>query len=250
LVAVVDAVSALVRRGGDAPSSFVRSIAYGALVAAALAWRLPAALRYVGAPAPGPDDIRHLARLVENASDRDPVYIDAAAVPAWYFYTTDWSAPDGPRLAWIARQAIAGGAAFENALPRGYPVRPQESVDLADVYGGRREVVGLAAGVGRREVEWDYHAHADAGWAANEAWRLREAADTAAWIVSAEYHPTATMGALLTALRQYGGRIVWARVNDGAADGGLHVRTARRPPPTIAPPDERRTESPGCCRRR
>ena len=74
----------------------------------------------------------------------ESIYISAGALPAWVFYTTDWSRPDRERLARFAALGRSDGIAFENAGSRG-PRAPGEGGDLRFVAGSWTEVVGVAS---------------------------------------------------------------------------------------------------------
>ena len=59
------------------------------------------------------DDLR------QNRRPGEPVYIFARSLPAWIYYSTDWTRPDTARTRYLVDAAGAGGFAFENRESRG-----------------------------------------------------------------------------------------------------------------------------------
>jgi hypothetical protein len=127
-------------------------------------------------------DTRPVIAEFERENQRgDPVYVYAPAVPAWAFYTTDWSAPDTARLAWMAQRSSSGGPAFPSMPSRGRPV-VGEGTDLAYQDRGRTELIGVPTG---RPLRWGGRGGPgapDSGWADNEADRIQRAANPKAWV--------------------------------------------------------------------
>jgi hypothetical protein len=93
--------------------------------------------------------------IVNLAAPGEAIYIASGGIPAWAFYTTDWSAPDTGYLGWVGRWAgRPGAAAFHNTAPRGRAVAPREGDDLSiqrvagwSCWGWRPESNGRKAGV-------------------------------------------------------------------------------------------------------
>jgi hypothetical protein len=109
----------------------------------------------------------------------EPVYISAAGIPSWVFYTTNWEKPNRERLAFYARAATAGPS-FNNAPPRSFPV-VDEGADNVYRFRDRREILGLGAG---NQWRWPGYVKRwpDAGWADNEAARIAREANPCAWL--------------------------------------------------------------------
>ncbi len=164
------------------------------------AWRMPAlavaVLSLLGLSLPlgftlatNPLAFEHMRLAVaeyrKRAGFREPVYVFAAALPAWTFYTTDWSSPNHARLARVARLASYGGPAFENAPPRTRPVLPSDSAGLTFPLLGTREVIGTFAGAQWRSGVGNVQFHPDTNWATVEASRIAAAGSTsgAVWMV-------------------------------------------------------------------
>ena len=130
---------------------------------------------------------------VDSMSRGDAVYIAARSFPLWLYYTTDWRAPDVPRLRWGASIAGAGGPAHNNAPSRRRPVSGVEAVMLARPYRGRMEIVGLPTGRQYRTTtrslsqsvrleELAVPSQPDSGWAQVEVQRMAIAARPRLWV--------------------------------------------------------------------
>jgi len=144
---------------------------------------------------------------VARAAAGEPVYIASGALPAWAFYTTDWSAPDTGYLGRIRQWAgRPDGVSFANAAPRGRAVGPTEGAALVERRLGRVEILGLAPGIQWREVTGLSGTVPDSGWAAREAGRIRAAAAPEAWLIVANAYATSA-ATLVAALGEAGGRI-------------------------------------------
>ncbi|MGH7629744.1 MAG: ArnT family glycosyltransferase [Gemmatimonadales bacterium] len=126
-----------------------------------------------------------VAEYERRAGFREPVYVFSAALPAWTFYTTDWSSPDRDRLARMARLGAFGGAAFENAPPRSRPMLPPDSAGLSHVLRGTTEIIGAFAGAQWRSGVGNVQFHPDTNWAVHEARRIAAAGATAGgvWVL-------------------------------------------------------------------
>jgi 4-amino-4-deoxy-L-arabinose transferase-like glycosyltransferase len=156
-----------------------------------------------------------VAELEQQPRDSDPVYVNAGAVPAWTFYTTDWTAPDTARVRAILRAERVTGNAFQNAIGRGHAVSDTEGTQLVFAHRGRQEVLGLATGMQWREGQWFTQEDPDSGWAGREASRIRQVTDSTVWLLFANVYG-GEMTALLAALQQAGGRVVYEHPARGA----------------------------------
>ncbi|HEX5386790.1 MAG TPA: glycosyltransferase family 39 protein [Gemmatimonadales bacterium] len=160
----------------------------------------------------GGEDVRTLARVLDRrAAPHDPVYVFHRATPAWTYYTTGWDSPDWNRLRWTAEIASPGGAGFVNAPSRG--ARPVgEGRELTYTVGRRLHLYGVACGVQAAQWAGFTPTAPDAGWAENEADRMRAVARPVVWIVLADHaHPTAHEGdVLLAAVERAGARVILA----------------------------------------
>ncbi len=115
------------------------------------------------------------------------VYVLARAVPAWLFYTTDWSAPDLARVERLSAITSSGGVAFRHASSRGAPVR-EEGDTLAFSYRDWRELIGVSSGTGPDLAGINALAP-DPEWADNEARRLAQSAHPDVWAVFSSTAP-------------------------------------------------------------
>jgi len=112
----------------------------------------------------------------------EPIYVEAGVLPAWTFYTTNWSHPDISRLERMAREASFGGGAFENQRSRGRRVSG-DGAELVFPFHGGVELLGVGDG-GAFRVGARHKPPSDPGWAASEAQRIRMAARPTAWLVT------------------------------------------------------------------
>ncbi len=112
----------------------------------------------------------------------EPIYVEATALPAWTFYTTDWSHPDISRLERMARAASFGGEAFENQPSRGRRVSG-DGAELVFPFHDGVELLGVGDG-GAFRVGARHKPPSDPGWAESEAQRIRMAARPTAWLVT------------------------------------------------------------------
>jgi hypothetical protein len=220
-VLLCDLVPRRVRWAAYAVASFVLAL-----------W--PAWSVWASVSAPHPSwNTRRLVEEVRTRLDGAPVYIYALGFPTWVVYTTDWDAPDAPRLRWGAQLAGPGGPAFGNTRSRGHPVRC-EGDSLIRVYGGRTEIIGTPTGIqftepaGSRPVP-------DSGWAANEARRIRVAATTTAWMFITNVQ-SRWNGELFRAVRAAGGRIIEAKLAMDDVRHSAALYRIRFSPATVNPP--------------
>jgi 4-amino-4-deoxy-L-arabinose transferase-like glycosyltransferase len=122
------------------------------------------------------EDVRSAVDELERQRyPAEPVYVFAAALPAWTFYTTDWRSPDSQRLARMAALGSSGGAAFENAPPRVRAIRPGEEESLVYPWSGATEIIGLYHGAQWRSGIGLVQASPDTNWTTHEAERIRSA---------------------------------------------------------------------------
>jgi hypothetical protein len=154
-----------------------------------------------------------IAALWEHRREGEPVYVFAGAIPAWAMYTTDWKSPDTVRLDYLSVIARAGGPAFENAPSRGRPVT-REGDELTYAAPDGLELYGIPDGLEAR-VFGLTNAFPDAGWAENEARRIREVAHPSAWLVLSHFY--GPEGQLLDALQANGGGVTYRDSRNGAA---------------------------------
>lgn len=152
-----------------------------------------------------------------RGADAVPVYVMAGAIPAWTYYSSDWPRYDRERLARIARLAGAAGDLFENAAPRGHPVRC-EGLRLGEEVWGRSVVFGIPVGTGARERLGWTQPDPDPGWAENEARRIRGTAAPRIWVLAAHYE-TRWLEELFSASLAAGAHIQSSATDDGDEEG-------------------------------
>jgi hypothetical protein len=164
----------------------------------------------------------------------EPVYLYGGGVPAWLFYTTDWTAPDTARLrretelVWNAPRV-----AIETA-PRGGPSGLLVAQAFAYPYRGRCELIGIRSGMDWRIVTGYDRSAPDPGWADNEAARMRAVARPSVWLFFSHFDP-AERTALLAATQHAGGRLATGFQAEGAElyeyrfDGTRTLGSAERP---------------------
>ncbi len=148
----------------------------------------------------------------------DPVYLHASAVPAWTFYTTNWSDPDSSRLRRLAYLDDARNPAFENRPPRRDSVLRAEAHSLQFESHDWTEIVGLPSGMEFRYGVGTTQTQPDVGWADVEAERIRAAATPDIWVCFA--HVSQGFQAerqLLAAIERLGARRIGGWQSYGAA---------------------------------
>ncbi len=149
-----------------------------------LALSVPAALTLAFHAREPSEDVRWAVKEYDRYhTPGEPIYVFAASLPAWAFYTTDWAAPDTARLARVARLASSGGPAFENAPPRDRPLRPGDGDSLVYPFRDVSEVIGLSEGAQWRSGTGRVQYAPDTNWTVNEGRRIREAASPGIWAV-------------------------------------------------------------------
>jgi hypothetical protein len=174
----------------------------------------------------------HFQRLVRELANRrrpgEPVYIFSRSLPAWTFYSTDWSHPDTVRLGRLIRAASAGGPGFENAPSRGR-VDAREADDVRLTLQESAELLGLPSGMEWREVQGHVRSEPDSGWADAESRRIRRAANPGVWLLASSYYAAET--GLFQALEDAASRRTFAHLRGGSA----LVRYEFVPPPETTP---------------
>jgi dolichyl-phosphate-mannose-protein mannosyltransferase len=144
------------------------------------------------------------------------VYVFGRSVPAWLFYTTDWSAPDTSRVRALGDLVSSSGRAFRHAPTRGHAVS-NEGNDLVFPYGDWKELVGVPTGQGPN-AEGINATTPDQGWAENEARRLRTANAADTWFVLSSF-AAGVPEEFRAALERAGGRISLWEEREGAVLG-------------------------------
>jgi 4-amino-4-deoxy-L-arabinose transferase-like glycosyltransferase len=150
--------------------------------------------------------LRPAIRAIAAAASGDPVYISSGAIPAWAFYTIDWSSPDTGYLGRIRRWGgLPDAPGFHNLAPRRREVTVADAADSAVRRLGRMEILGLAPGIQWREVVGLSGRSPDAGWAATEAARIKQSGPTVWLLIATAYADT--RDSLFAALDGVGARI-------------------------------------------
>jgi hypothetical protein len=174
-------------------------------------------------------DFRSLVRtLRDHRAPGEPVYVFARSLPAWIYYSTDWSRPDSARLRFLTEAAGSGGGAFENARSRGR-VRPEEARALSSSASAPGELLGLPSGMEWREVQEHVRTEPDSGWVEVERRRIETAAAPGVWVIASTYY--APESELFAALERDGSRRTFAHLGGGSVlaryeFGGVRVRGA------------------------
>jgi hypothetical protein len=160
----------------------------------------------------------HFQRLVRELANRrrpgEPVYIFSRSLPAWTFYSTDWSHPDTVRLGRLIRAASAGGPAFENTPSRGR-VDDREAHDVRLTLPASAELLGLPSGMEWREVQGHVGSKPDSGWVDAESRRIRRAANPGVWVLASSYYAAET--GLFQVLEHAAIRRTFAHLRGGSA---------------------------------
>jgi hypothetical protein len=160
----------------------------------------------------------HFQLLVRELRERrapgEPVYVFVRSLPAWIFYSTDWSRPDTARVAFLSRAASAEGAAFENAPSRGR-VRPDEPTALSDPALAPGEIIGLPSGMEWRENQEHVGSEPDSGWVETERERIERAASPGVWVLATTWY--APEADLFRTLQRDAVRRTYANLRGGSA---------------------------------
>ena len=161
-----------------------------------------------------PTGDQQMLPLLQNLNSRwhrgDAIYVYHRIVPAWLFYSTDWTALNRQQLAWAMRISGPGELGHENGPTRG--PRPRgEGTELVYDLRGRRILLGTSTGVQGRPMFGYLPRQPDSGWAVNETQRMRSAADPRIWMMLGNSsHEGVDLGRiLLDAVGQQGGRLTY-----------------------------------------
>jgi len=184
-----------------------------AILLVVLPLELASVVRTLGLEPPG-----YFAQLVRDVGRErkpsEPIYVFARSLPAWIYYSTDWSAPDTVRLRYLVGLAGARGAAFENTPARGR-VRREDLAGLSYTRNGAVELLGLPSGMEWREVQGHMAEHPDSGWADLEAERIEQAASPGVWVLASTFYAPET--ALFARLEHDAVRRTVSRIRAGSA---------------------------------
>jgi hypothetical protein len=154
-----------------------------------------------------------IADIVADHQPNAAVYVYGRAMPAWLFYTTDWSRPDLSRVHERSRLIASTGGAFYNAASRGHEVG-REGDSLLFPYRDWRELVAVPSGLGPDSLGIRRGAP-DPGWGANEARRIREAGGDETWLVLYSFAP-GVRDSLEAAMRAAGATRTLSKEREGA----------------------------------
>jgi hypothetical protein len=156
---------------------------------------------------------REPALLVARSAGTEPVYIFPGGLPAWAYYSTDWSRPDIPRLDHFARLARADGPGAVNGLIPEADTSERRSLVFRG--GGRQELIGTRIGTGYVERQGHIGTPPDSNWARGEVDRIVEAAKPYAWLYGS-YQSEQARSAILAELSRRGIRVV-TELDEGRA---------------------------------
>ncbi len=210
MVLFVAGLSDVVRLGGDSPARRGLAIATAALVLPLISYMV---VRTFTLEPPG-----HFERLLRELRERrlpgEPVYIFARSLPAWIYYSTDWSRPDTARLRFLTGAAHSTGAAFENAPSRGR-VREAEARAVGPSPAAPGELLGLPSGMEWREVQEHVRPEPDSGWVEVERRRIETAAAPGIWVLATAWYEAESE--LFAALERDATRRTFALLRGGSA---------------------------------
>lgn len=139
---------------------------------------------------------------LKQVQPTDILYVGARSLPAWLFYSTDWSNPDLERYRWLRHASEMTGPNAGNISTRRSVVN--EGNDLRRNCGKGWELVGVAEG-GFRNIVDSPDGPADPGWAENESRRIRETNGRRYVILTTGMHDR-VVTELITSLRATGAR--------------------------------------------
>ena len=166
------------------------------------------------ARAPKIEAVRPMADAFERLRrPSESIYLNAGSLPAWVFYTTDWSRPDRERLRRFAALASSGAIGFENDGPRG-PRPPDDGAALRFSSHAWTEMLGVASGYEGRAAT-AVKPHMDPGWFGNELSRIAaEGCGRGVWVLLS--HSRAPDLLLLSGLEVAGGRATFRLASIGS----------------------------------
>lgn len=130
-----------------------------------------------------PEEGRESARWLLGAAGSEPVYVIAPGVPAWAYYSTEWTRPDPvllDRYAWLAR--ADGPAAVDALLPDVSGPAGRAALDLP---GRRLTLVGTRSGLQSSEPRGLLRDKVDPEWARREVERILATGAPYAWLYGA-----------------------------------------------------------------
>jgi hypothetical protein len=148
----------------------------------------------------------------------EPLYVFARSIPAWLFYSTDWTNGVQGARELLRELSPPDGAAFYNASNMGRLTAHSERI-LTRRIGGRLEVLGVGSGY-RTTFLTHEQPQVDSVWAVNELARVVRAASGGCAVLFAAFVMRDEEAALLDELSQRGARIRWRF----AAPGSKAVR--------------------------
>jgi hypothetical protein len=209
IVLFIAGLSEVLRLGSEAALSRRLTAATAVLV---LPLTLMAVVRTFSLEPPG-----HFQRLVRELRERrlpgEPVYIFARSLPAWIYYSTDWSRPDTVRLRFLLAAAASSGGAFENARSRGLVREEEARAVTSPVTPG--ELLGLPSGMEWREVQEHVGVEPDSGWVEVERRRIETAASPGIWVLASAFYEAESQ--LFEALERDASRRTFALLRGGSA---------------------------------
>ncbi len=171
-------------------------------------------LRVGGGPVLGENTDRVVPWLLDRLGQEEPVYLFARAIPAWTYYTTDWtSAPDRGRVREYIAAAESIGPNSGNAPARG-PRTLGDGWDRIMKDRGRPILIGSPTG-DERTIRGSISG-IDSGWAENEAARVAASATPCVGVFMSHFR-SREQDQLLEGLRQARLRLAGALVDEGSA---------------------------------
>jgi 4-amino-4-deoxy-L-arabinose transferase-like glycosyltransferase len=184
----------------------VAPVAAAAILVPAAAWSVATARapwRY--------EDVRPAAaRLARPDAAGIPLYIGWGAGPVWAFYTTDWSAPDTARLAWLA--AREDWLPVPGVLAPGGAVVPDTTAPVARrpvaVYAGRREILSQPRYIDRPAPGSRRVVTTVPGWPEREVALIRQEARPDVFVLHIRHADDPAPLVLRAALRSAGAEVV------------------------------------------
>ena len=238
MVLFVAGLSDVVRLGGESPARRRLAVATAVLL---LPMATFAVVRTFALEPPG-----HFQRLVRELREHrlpgEPVYIFARSLPAWIYYSTDWTRPDTLRLRFLTAAAHSTGGAFENAPSRGL-VREPEARAVGPSPAAPGELLGLPSGMEWREVQEHVRAEPDSGWVDVERRRIESAAAPGIWVLASAFYEPETE--LFAALERDASRRTFAHLRGGSALVRYEFERGRQSPSSASLGRRRTTTTAG-----